>query len=130
MPTIHRFEDLEVWESARILAKRIYHLSQTSDLKHDYGLKNQLLRSSGSIMDNIAEGFERAGKKEFRQFLAIAKGSNGVVRSQLYRLLDRNYISSGEFEEFYVLTLEIGSKLKHFIAYLNRSEIEGSKYKL
>ena len=69
MGTIQRFEDLEIWKNARLLCQEIRELTQNSTLSKDYSIKDQILRSSGSIMDNIAEGFERDGKKEFLQFL-------------------------------------------------------------
>lgn len=75
--TIQRFEDLDIWKNARLLCIRIRDLSVNSGLAKDYSLKDQIKRSSGSVMDNIAEGFERDVKKEFIQFLYIAKGSLG-----------------------------------------------------
>ena len=93
MATIKRFEDLEIWQESRRLSKEIILLSKTTDLKTDFKLKGQIKSSSGSVMDNIAEGFERNGNLEFRQFLSIAKGSAGETRSQLYRVLDFNYIN-------------------------------------
>jgi four helix bundle protein len=75
--TIKRFEELEIWQLARELCKKLIGLSETTSLGKDFSLKDQILRSSGSVMDNIAEGFERDGKKEFINFLYIAKGSLG-----------------------------------------------------
>jgi len=93
MGKIERFEDLEIWQKARIICNDIYKIGESSKLKADYKLYNQINGSTGSIMDNIAEGFERNGNKEFNQFLSIAKASCGETRSQLYRILDRNYIT-------------------------------------
>lgn len=97
MATIKSFEDILAWQKARILANRIYGLSCTGSFESDFKLRNQINGSSGSIMDNIAEGFERDGKREFIQFLSIAKGSAGEVRSQLYRALDRKHINEPTF---------------------------------
>jgi four helix bundle protein len=83
MPAIKRFEDLEIWIESRRLSKEIIIISKNTELKTDYRLKAQIKSSSGSVMDNIAEGFERNGNSEFRQFLSIAKGSAGEIRSQL-----------------------------------------------
>ena len=83
MATIRRFEDLEVWLIARLLNKEVIELSRNSELKRDFGLKDQILRSSESVMNNIAEGFGRAGKLEFIQFLSISRGSVNEVKSQL-----------------------------------------------
>ncbi len=93
MATISKFEDLEIWMEARRLSNEIFHLmSEAENFHNDYRFRSQILAAAGSIMDNIAEGFERNGNVEFRQFLSIAKGSAGEVRSQLYRALDFNYI--------------------------------------
>lgn len=129
MATVHRFEDLEIWQSARDLCKRLYEITKESDLSKDYRFKDQIRAASGSIMDNIAEGFERNGKGEFIQHLSIAKGSAGEVRSQLYRALDQQYIEKGQFEELYNLVGEIASKISNLISYLNASAIKGSKFK-
>lgn len=88
MATIEKFEDLDIWKEARILSKEIILLSKNTELKTDFKLRDQIKGSSGSVMDNIAEGFERDGNLEFRQFFSITKGSAGESRSQLYRVFD------------------------------------------
>ena len=129
MATIKRFEDLEVWQNARELCKLIYPLTLKGSFASDFKLRDQINASSGSVMDNIAEGFERDGKGEFKQFLSIAKGSCGEVRSQLYRAIDRNHISQDEFQKCFSLAEETSKRLSGFISYLNTSEIKGLKYK-
>jgi len=84
--TITKFEDLEIWQEARRLSKEIIFLSKNTELKKDFKFNAQIKDSSGSVMDNIAEGFERNGNLEFRQFLSIAKGSAGETRSQYIEL--------------------------------------------
>ena len=91
MATIRKFEDLEIWQLTRQLSQQVLFISKNTELKNDYRFKNQIKASSGSVMDNIAEGFERDGNLEFRQYLSIAKGSFGEVRSQCYRLFDSKY---------------------------------------
>ncbi|TAL58343.1 MAG: four helix bundle protein [Bacteroidetes bacterium] len=129
MATIKRFDDLEVWQKARELCTLIYPLTLKDSFARDFKLRDQINGSAGSIMNNIAEGFERDGKGEFRQFLSISKGSCGEVRSQLYRAIDRNHISRDEFQKCFALAEETSKKLSSFIAYLNTSEIRGLKFR-
>ncbi len=129
MATIRQFEDLEIWQLARELCKEIHIIIKTTQLSDDFKLQNQIKGSSGSIMDNIAEGFERDGKNEFRQFLSIAKGSCGETRSQLYRVYDNEYINKEKFEKIKDKTIVLSKKLSSFINYLNKSEYSGTKYK-
>lgn len=129
MATIERFEDLEIWQSARIISKKIHLLSLETELKNDFGLKNQIKNSSGSVMDNIAEGFERGGNLEFRQFLSVAKASAGETRSQLYRLWDFDYIDQKKFEELKIDLENLSGKIQNFIKYLNKNDFKGDKFK-
>lgn len=129
MASIKRFEDIECWQLTRLLDKEVFKVSQKTGLSKDYGLKDQLLKSTGSVMDNIAEGFERGGNKEFFQFLSISKGSAGEVKSQLYRTLDREYITTEKFDELYNQTDLICKKISSLMNYLSGSDLKGSKYK-
>lgn len=111
------------------MSSEVFHLTKIVPFSKDFGLIDQIRRSSGSVMDNIAEGFEREGKNEFLQFLSIAKGSAGECRSQIYRAKDREYISNDEFETMKSKLLIISIKLKRFMDYLKESEFKGNKYK-
>lgn len=129
MATINNFEDLEIWKLAREICKDIYVIINYPKFSKDFGLVRQINDSSGSVMDNIAEGFEREGNKEFSQFLFISKGSCGECRSQLIRAFDRQYISETEFKTIYNKLSEEGVKIKNFISYLKNSDMKGNKYK-
>lgn len=129
MSTIKKFEDLDVWQMARVLCQEVYMLTLREAFSKDFGLRNQISNSSGSVMDNIAEGFERDGNKEFSQFLSIAKASCGESRSQLYRALDRNYITQEQFELISQKTIDLGRKISNLMTYLKNSEIKGNKFK-
>ena len=123
-----RFEDLEVWISAKEFAVTLYNLTEQGDFKKDFGLKDQLRRASISIISNIAEGFERNGNKEFIQFLSIAKGSAGEVRAQLYIAIELNYISETDFNKLNEQITQVSRMLSGFMNYLKQSELKGSKF--
>ncbi|HEY2412063.1 MAG TPA: four helix bundle protein [Pirellulaceae bacterium] len=129
MAKIERFEDIEAWQRARQLTKRVYEASNDGGFARDFGLKDQIRRASVSIMSNIAEGFERGGDQEFIHFLSIAKASCGETRCQLYVALDQNYLTRDEFGEFYQETESISRMIAGFISYLQTSPMRGSKYK-
>ncbi len=129
MATIKRFEDLELWQIARELAKKVKRLTETELFSKDFRFRDQANASSGSVMDNIAEGFERSSRLEFVNFLSIAKASTGEIRSQLYRAIDYNYLNE---EDVLPLIKEyelLASKISGFIAYLNKSVHKGQKFK-
>ncbi|HET9137334.1 MAG TPA: four helix bundle protein [Candidatus Kapabacteria bacterium] len=108
MAKITKFEDLIAWQRSREVCNRIYDATRKGPFAKDFGLSNQIQRASVSTMSNIAEGFERGRKAEFHQFLSIAKGSCGEVRSQLYVAYDNKYLSEQVFTELKALVEETG----------------------
>lgn len=129
MAKVTRFEELQIWQLGREICKYVEFLIQTTNLKTNFSLKDQIDRSSGSIMDNIAEGFERNGNREFQQFLSIAKGSCGEVKSQSYRAFDKNLITQEQHIKLNELAeLEI-NKIGSMMNYLRNTEIKGLKFK-
>ena len=129
MAKIKRFEEIESWKRARNLANEIYRLTSTGRFARDFGLKDQMRRASVSILSNIAEGFERGGDQEFLQFLAVAKGSCGELRAQLYVALDQNYCSEDHFEILSGTAIEVGQLISGLMKYLKQSDLRGSKYR-
>lgn len=128
MVKITRFEDIESWKKARTLTSEIYKITGSGEFVRDFGLKDQIRRASVSILSNIAEGFERGGDKEFLYFLALAKGSCGEVRAQLYVALDQHYVSREIFEQLLRNAVEVGQLLSGLIRYLKASSLKGNKY--
>jgi four helix bundle protein len=129
MATITTFEKIEAWQTARELCKEIGNMIDNGNFKSNYRLINQIEGSSGSIMDNIAEGFERGSRAEFIVFLGYAKGSCGELRSQLYRAIDRTYISPEAFNVLFEKAVRISSMLQKFISYLQKTNVEGVRKK-
>lgn len=129
MATIRRFEELDSWKLARELCRKVGKLVDDGQLKRNYRLIDQIEGSSGSIMDNIAEGFERGTRGEFLNFLGYSKASCGELRSQLYRALDRNYLSREQFDDFYSMSRRISAMLQKFIHYLQTTDITGIRKK-
>jgi four helix bundle protein len=118
MATFQRFEDIEAWKKARQLTKEIYSLSNEGIFAKDFGLKDQVRRAAVSVMSNIAEGFERSGTGDFLRFLAIAKGSAGEVRSQLYVAYDLAYVDEERFGKLMDAAMQISRLLAGLMGYL------------
>src|ERR1035437_1036319 len=129
MATIKKFEDLEIWKMSRHLSFKIFELSNNCFFSKDFRFRDQIRAAAGSIMDNIAEGFERSGRLEFINFLSISKGSAGEVKSQLHRAVDQKYCSREEFDNLYNEYDKLAGNIAGFISYLNRSDIKGQKFK-
>ena len=117
------FEDLQVWKDSRILVKSIYQLTSDGKFSKDFGLREQIQRASVSIMNNIAEGFERNNNKEYIKFLGYSKGSAGEVRSMLYVATDLGYILQDNFNMHYQMAINIITQISNFIKYLKKSSI-------
>ncbi len=129
MATVYKFEDLEIWQLARNLYKKISALTTQLRAVHEYRFAEQIKSAAGSIMDNIAEGFERSSRLEFVNSLGISKGECGELKSQLYRCLDDKYITESKFHELYEDADKVQKKIANFVKYLNNSEIRGLKFK-
>jgi len=129
MATYKSFEDLPVWQNARELAVLVYRTTSKGKLKEDYGLKNQIQRAVVSISSNVAEGFERGSKREFIQFLYIAKGSCGELRSQLYIAKDLGYLDNSGPETLIKSASNTSKQINGFIKYLKTSRFAGHKLK-
>ena len=128
MATIQKFEDIQAWQQARELTRRMYDCTRLGDFAKDFGLRDQVQRAAVSVMANIAEGFERDGRREFIQFLSQAKGSCGEVRSHLYVALDQRYLTPDEFQGLTELALATSRMLSGLMTYLRQSEKRGRKF--
>jgi four helix bundle protein len=125
---IERFEDLEIWKDARELCKYVFEITSKEQFVKDFKFRDQIRASAGSVMDNIAEGFERGGNKEFAQFLYISKGSCGETRSQGYRAFDFKYITEADLNKLITSTITQSTKIANLIKYLKSSDLKGAKY--
>ena len=128
MAVVERFEELRIWQMARELCQEVYLHTETQPWKTDTRFVQQIRAAAGSVMDNIAEGFERDGNKEFIQFLYVAKGSCGEGRSQIIRASDTNFLNHTDAKRLYNVCLELSSAIAAFIKSLKKSSITGSKY--
>ena len=129
MATVRDFEDLAIFQKARELSKKIYDITEKEKFKRDYRFVAQIHASVGSIMDNIAEGFERNGNKEFVNFLFIAKGSCGEVRSLLFIVYDVGYLEPEEYKGLYSECRKLSAGIMNFIKEIKDSDYAGPKFK-
>jgi len=125
---INDFEDLVIYQKSRALAKQVYDITRQGEFKYDTRFVQQIRASSGSVSDNIAEGFERQGNKEFKNFLYIAKGSCGELRSQINRAHDVGFISDETYRQMYDDCKKLSISINHFIGSLKSSDYKGSRY--
>lgn len=123
------FEDLLIFQKARQLNKEVYAATDNAPWTYDVRFVQQIHAAAGSIMDNIAEGYERDGNKEFINFLYFAKGSCGEVRSQLLRANDVGFIDEETFKKLYSEARALSISISRLIYKLKTSEIKGTKYK-
>ena len=110
-------------------AVEIYRITDNDNFLRDLRFRGQIRASAGSIMDNIAEGYERDGVKELVQFLYYSKGSCGESRSQLHRAFAVKYIDEETYQSALSKSQAISKSLSGFINYLRNVEIKGNKYK-
>jgi four helix bundle protein len=121
MAKIERFEDLQSWQKARQLANFIYDLTEQQNFAKDFRLRAQIQDAVGSVMHNIAEGFDAGTNPEFIRFLKMSRRSASEVQSELYLALDRKYISQEELTKAYNLATETKRLINGMIAYLRKS---------
>ena len=115
---IERFEDIEAWQLARELTRKVYELTKKPRFARDFGLKGQIQDAAGSSMHNIAEGFDSETNPEFVRFLRYAKRSCTEVQSELYVALDQQYIAKTEFQDIYDHAGRTRAAIRGFIKYL------------
>ena len=125
---VERFEDLVIYQKSRELAKQVYEITRQGEFKFDTRFVQQIRAAAGSVSDNIAEGFERQSNKEFKNFLFIAKGPCGEVRSQLNRAFDVGFITKEKYEQRYDDALKLSISINNFIRSIKDSDFKGSKY--
>jgi four helix bundle protein len=129
MATIKTFEDIEAWKRARMLCDQVGKLISESELSKDYRLKDQINGSTGLLWTILPKASNETGEKNLFKFISFAKGSCGEARSQLYRILDRGYISKEKFEQLYTEVLTISRQISGLISYLKKTEYSGNKFK-
>ena len=122
------FEDLAIFLKARELSKQVYQITRQGEFKYDSRFVQQIRASAGSVMDNIAEGYERQGNKEFKNFLYIAKGSCGELRSQVMRAHDVNFITDETYNQMYADCKKLSIAIANFIKTIKDSDFKGTRY--
>ena len=128
MSKAEKFEDLTIFQKARDLCKEVYAVTKEGEFHKDTRFVQQIHASAGSVMDNIAEGYERDGNKEFINFLYIAKGSCGEVRSQIIRASDVGFIDNDTATRLYNDCLNLSKSIAKFIKSLKTSGLSGLKF--
>jgi four helix bundle protein len=119
---IEKFEDLDRWKKARELANLVYDLTNQRSFGKDFQLWDQMRDAAGSVMHNIAEGFEAGSDAEFVRFLKISRRSASEVQSELYLAIDRKYILESQLEKAYTIATETKRLINGLIAYLHRNK--------
>lgn len=118
MSTIRRFEEMQAWQTARVLTKSVYNLTSSGTFSRDFSLRDQMRRASVSVMSNIAEGFESRTEVLFLEFLGRAKGSAGELRAQFYVAQDAGYLSAAQFQSLEDQCAKCGAQISRFMSYL------------
>ncbi len=120
-----RFEELPCWNKARELCQAIFEIINQAEFRRDFSLRDQIWRAAGSVMDNIAEGFDDGSPRELIRFLGYSQRSCSEVQSQLYRALDCKYVTQSQFDKVYELASECRKQIKGFRKYLRNYESKG-----
>lgn len=128
MTGYQNFTNMKVWKESRELNRLLFEILKDKEEKSFGFLKNHMLKTAGSVMDNIAEGAERSGNKEFIHFLSISKGSAGELISQMYRAMDVGLIDESEFKRCEERLIDISKQLMNFMKYLKQSDRKGFKF--
>ena len=119
---IEKFEDILAWQQARELTNLVYDLTEQTKFSKDYRLRDQVQGAAGSIMHNIAEGFDDGSVIEFIRFLKYARRSASEVQSEIYLALDRKYVTSDDFQRVYDMATTTKKSINAFVAYLRKSK--------
>lgn len=118
---IERFEDVKAWQAARVLANLVYDATRAAAFARDFALRDQIRDAAGSVMHNIAEGFDAGSDAEFVKFLKYARRSASEVQSEIYLALDQKYLSEESFRAIYDKATEVKKLINAFIGYLHKS---------